>query len=326
MLNASQIAARTRSLLASPAVVGFEAPFFDTIESIVTDLGHRVERRHGLLAVAGGPVTISAHVDRHGFVTASGGRVVYASSVAAHRSLGPRQATVVCRRFAHEHVAAYDPESGVILAVGTVEHGEHCGMDGVELSVPELSEIPPGIPVGFVANEPHKSATIAGQLDNALSVAIAIELLSDGFDGSVLFTAGEEAGVSWKALVKWFGEPTDQLVVLDTSPFDDGGAADRGAVVLRARDAGGTFSNETTTRMAEAAVSVGVEVVWKDMLLASLGRPIGRTELGRVVEATAGAVTGTTLQIPTTDYHTNHEATTLSAIAASARTLEAFLA
>ncbi len=325
-MNGLAIADRTRTLLRSPAVVGFEGPFFDVIESMVAGLGRSVVRRPGLLAVPGGPMTISSHVDRHGFVTGGGGRVRYASSVAAHRPLGPRQAAVICQRFVHERVGAYDPESGQTLAIGTIDHGAHCGIAGVEMQVPELSDLPPGTPVGFLANDNDEDERIAGQLDNALCVAMALELLSEGFDGTALFTAGEEAGVSWKALVEWFDRPTDRLIVLDTSPFDDGAPVDRGVAVLRSRDAGGAFSVETTRRMADAASAASVEVVWKDEFLASSGRPLGRTELGRVVDATAGAVTGTTLQVPTTDYHTNREATTLEAIAAVGRTLEAFVA
>ncbi len=234
-------------------------------------------------------------------------------------------AAVVCQRFGSEQVVAYDPQTGKTLATGTVAHAAHCGKNPVDLVVTEFSKLGPGVPVGFEATDSEDTTSISGQLDNALSVAMAIELLNDGFDGTVLFTAGEEAGVSWKPLVDWFGHPTDRLVVLDTSPFDDSGLINRGVVVLRARDAGGQFSATATARMAAAAQSASTEVVWKDKFLQDLGRPLGRTELGRVIAATKGSVTGTTLQIQTTDYHTNYETTSLRAIAAVGRTLEAFL-
>ncbi|HHP7230942.1 MAG TPA: hypothetical protein ACFCUY_08800 [Xenococcaceae cyanobacterium] len=43
---------------------------------------------------------------------------------------------------------------------------------------------------------------------------------------------------------------------------------------------------------------------------------LGRTELGRLVTASKGEINGTTLQIPSTNYHTPNETAALAAIAA----------
>jgi hypothetical protein len=43
---------------------------------------------------------------------------------------------------------------------------------------------------------------------------------------------------------------------------------------------------------------------------------LGRTELGRLVVATDGTINGTTLQIPTTGYHTTEETASLESISA----------
>jgi putative aminopeptidase FrvX len=52
---------------------------------------------------------------------------------------------------------------------------------------------------------------------------------------------------------------------------------------------------------------------------------LGRTELGRLIAATDGQITGTTLQIPTTGYHTTSETASLRSVAAVLRLLETYL-
>ncbi len=312
---------RTERFLGIPAVVGFEGPFLAALASEVRALGRDAERRSGLLAVAGGPTTVSAHIDRHGFVVGEDSRLRYAANVAAHRALSPRLAATICRRFDRERVVAYDPSTGDIVGEGTVGHEEHCGIADVELFAEGLCEVEAGTPVAFAPGSGADGPWLRGQLDNPLSAALCMELVADGFDGTVLFTAGEEAGRSWEAIAGWFDQPTDTLLVLDTSPFDEPGPVESGAVVLRHRDAGAEFAPATTERVAAAASRAAAPIVWKDEVLAAAAKPLGRTELGRVVAETGGRVTGTTLQVPTTDYHTNREATAAPAIAAACRTL-----
>lgn len=294
------------------------------LEADLDALGRPHTRAHGLLAVPGGAPAVSAHIDRHGFVTQTGGRLAYAASEAgAHRALTPMAAARICRRFEDEDVIAYDPDTGVVIATATVRHGDHCGIGpAIDLVAPRLGTAPAGTPVAFVAPRQGDEPWVRGQLDNALGAALAMELVAGGFEGSVLFTLGEEAGVSWEALAAWFDRPTDELIVLDTSPFDGSDPARRGVAVLRRADAGGRFSEAVTDRIERAADEANVPVVWKDSFLAAAGGRLGRTELGRLVAATDGSVSGSTLQIPTTDYHTNYETTSCNAIEAVGRILQ----
>lgn len=321
---------RTRLYLATPAVVGHEGPFLDALANDLDGLGRAHHRSAGVLVAPGpGPALFSAHVDRHGLVTTDAERLDYAAHdpPGSHRPLSARASATICRRFDREEVVAYDSADGTILGTGTVAHGDHCGIGvGLELAADGLPALPPGTPVGFAAHVDVDGEWIRCQLDNVLSVAILMELLADGFTGTALFTCGEEAGRSWEGLQRALPDRTNQLVVLDTSPFDSADEAERGVVVLRHRDAGGHFDADRTGRLATAAQASGVEVVWKDDVLAAADRPLGRTELGRLIAATGGAVTGTTVQVPTTDYHSNHEATTVPAIAATLATLAAYLA
>ncbi|MDH3302883.1 MAG: peptidase M42 [Acidimicrobiia bacterium] len=324
VIDAGRVSARVQRYLRVPSVVGFEQPFLAVLEADLHALGRSSERRPGLLAAPGGPVTVSAHVDRHGFVTGPGGALAYAANEVSHRALSPRLAAVVCTRYDQEDVVAYDTETGRILGRATIVHGGHCGIGPeLDLEAPELAHLPASTPVAFTPPPQEEPGALVGQLDNTLSAAMAVELLASGFDGTVLFTCGEEAGRSWLALASWFDRPSTRLFVLDTSPFDDAGPVERGTAVLRHADAGAEFDSSTTGQLADAAQRVGVDILWKDDILSRAGRPLGRTELGRVISETAGRVSGSTLQIPTTDYHTNRERTSWTAIEAVGRVLVA---
>lgn len=316
-MHAEHIAALTARYLDIPAVVGFEDPFVAALESELDRIGRPHRRVGGLLAAPGEGWTISAHIDRHGLVTRDDGTLGYAASeIGEHRPLGARMQAAVCRRFAGEAVVAYDPDTGEPLARGTVQHRDHCGLAAPEALVATgIAGLPAGVPVSFAPPQAApRPGWLSGQLDNVVSAAIAVALLEQGFSGTVLFTRGEEIGRSWESLAAWFTEPERRLVVLDTSPFDDADAATEGAAVLRNRDAGATFDPDTVADLERAAAQAEVPVIWKDHVLEAQSKPLGRTELGRLVAATSGRVSGATLQVPTTDYHSNHETTSLAGI------------
>jgi len=324
-IDAQTIARRALRYLATPAVIGFEAPFVDLLHEELESMGHRVERQRSVLAAVGGPATVSAHVDRHGFVVGEEGALLYAASALAGRPPSASLKAAICRRSDEESVYAYDPASGAALAEATIDHSAHCNQ-GPELraAFDAFRGLPLGTPVAFAARGTMDGKWLRGQIDNTISVALAMEHLAHGFDGTVLFTLGEEAGRSWEGLASWFDGEMSDLIVLDTSPFDSPDPAEDGVVVLRHADSGATFHPDTTRRLAIAAAAI--PIVWKDEYLADAGRPLGRSELGRLVTETGGRVTGSTLQVPTADYHTNHEATTLSAIQAAADVLMAMSA
>ena len=133
-----------------------------------------------------------------------------------------------------------------------------------------------------------------------------------GFQGTAYFSAQEEAGKSWRYLLGWFrrfGTTSNQLIVLDTSPFPDSESAVSQDVVLRHQDANGRFNSKLTGRLANICDRNGWKYLFKDgyvrarnvQLVADGKEPVslGSTEMGRIVAASNGLVDGTTLQIPT---------------------------
>ena len=163
-----------------------------------------------------------------------------------------------------------------------------------------------------------------------MSVAMLIEMIRRGFRGTALFTAGEEAGRSWRFAVEWFQRQdiqTDRLIVLDTSPFPTIDEVAKQDVVLRNRDSMAEFDHPLTETLAANCETLGIRSRFKDLYVESLNLErekklsIGRTELGRVISATDGAIRGTTLQLPTSSYHTATETAEISGIIAMLRLL-----
>lgn len=159
-----------------------------------------------------------------------------------------------------------------------------------------------------------------------------VYLFELGFQGTAFFTAQEEAGRSWRYLLEWFrrfGGSTNQLVVVDTSPFPDTTAARAQTLVLRHQDANAKFSESMTSQLAATCDLLGVSYQYKDEYIINQNqqlsqqglapKSLGSTEMGRIIAASGGLVDGTTLQIPTTGYHTMNESASLFAC-------EAFLA
>jgi putative aminopeptidase FrvX len=179
-----------------------------------------------------------------------------------------------------------------------------------------------------------KDGYISAQLDNVVSVAVLIHLFRKGFQGTALFTAEEESGKSWRYALSWFQrqqKTTQRLLVLDTSPYPTTEAASAQDVVLRRKDLGGEFSPFMTEELEGICRELRVSHSYKDEYVermnATRTKPLslGRTELGRLIAATDGQITGTTLQIPTTGYHTTSETASLRSVAAVLRLLETYL-
>ena len=171
--------------------------------------------------------------------------------------------------------------------------------------------------------------SLAGQLDNVLTAATLLYLFEQGFQGTAFFTAQEEAGKSWRYLLEWFrrfGGSTNQLVVVDTSPYPDFEEASAQHLILRNRDANAQFNTALTQQLQNTCENLGYRTQFKDeyvaqknAVAAEQGLPeasIGSTEMGRIIQASNGLVDGTTLQIPTSGYHTLSETAPITSILA----------
>lgn len=327
----ASVIAKTDEYLKIPSVVGHEKPFLDHLHGEYEALGYTVIRDDNIVSVSGknpDSFILSAHVDRHGILSIGGGDYRYAAHAVKNykyneETSSEKQAHLedICRMFDSEDVYAYGRWSGDIITSGQVKLCHYCSdRSNLIFKIEGMDEIPEGIPVSYAHDSVEKDDYIAGQLDNALSVALIYGLFEAGFQGTAVFTAEEEIGKSWKHLANFMNAreiETDRLIVLDTSPYSDSSHADEGIIVLRNRDSFGAFNIDMVTALKATCDRLNLAYDLKDKTLMAQGKTetqLGRTELGRLIDETKRRWDGATVQIPTFNYHTNRESTTKSAI------------
>ncbi|ASJ72720.1 peptidase M42 [Granulosicoccus antarcticus] len=325
------------TLIRNPSVVGAEHSFFRVLQRELEERGARVTWYEGLLVAEGdkpNSVMFSAHIDRHGLMCTGPNEFQYAAFVAGARSdllgnsVSESLMNKVSDRFESQSVYAYEPWSGAYRGKGRI-HNAYVSerRNNLIFQLEGLEYLVAGSPVAFTDKLKLSGRSLSGQLDNVLTVAALVYLYELGFQGTAFFTAQEEAGKSWRYLLEWFrrfGNSTNQLIVVDTSPFPDSEAADRQQVVLRNKDANGLFNAQLTERVAQVCESSDVTYMYKDIYIEQLNEKrlasgedahsLGSTEMGRIITASQGLVDGTTLQVPTTGYHTMNESASLNAV------------
>lgn len=344
-LNTEGFFAILHALIREPSVVGAEDSFFRVIRRELEEMDVRVSYYQGVLVAQGNApekLYLSAHCDRHGLLCTGANEFQYAAFIAGNQSelrgdsVSEQMMDSIADRFRGQRVQAHFPYIGTYQGQATITRAFVCPhrrnlifeLDGLEF-------LQPGTPISFLDRLHNQDGYLSAQLDNVLSVAILIHLFRLGFQGTALFTAQEEAGRSWRYALDWFQRHqiwTDRLIVLDTSPYPTREEADAQDVVLRRKDANGSFNAELTQELVTRCQQLGIRHSFKDAYVEAknLNRPkplsLGRTELGRLVLATDGEINGATLQIPTTGYHTTSETAAISSVEATLRLLmNAFL-
>lgn len=333
-----------RPLIRQPSVVGTEDAFFRVLERELEEFGISFQRYHGVLVAQGNQpesLFLSAHIDRHGLLCTGPNEFQYAAFIAGNQgenmgdSASEHMLHTIEDRFQGQRVQAHLPYVGTYLGQGEISRSYICPeRRNLIFEVSGLDFLQPGTPVSFLDRLQIADGLISAQLDNVVSAAMIIYLFRLGFQGTALFTAQEESGRSWRYALSWFQRErltTQRLVVLDTSPYASREDANAQQVTLRHKDANGPFAEEMTQELVSRCEQLGLTYGFKDEYIMAqnelLGKrfPLGRTELGRIVTATEGEISGTTLQIPTTEYHTATETAALSAIAGVLKLLKTYL-
>jgi len=322
-----------KQLIRVPSVVGAEHPFFMFIKRELEEIGVKVEYFDGVLVASGDEPTsgyISAHADRHGLICTGHNEFQYAAFVAKNRSdlegiLNSDELLYDLRdRFVGERVQAYQPWSGSYLGLGVIRDAFLSEKrNNIIFTIDEFEHLMPGTPIAFMDKLEFKDDFISAQLDNVLSIAVMIHLYHLGYKGTAFFTASEEAGRSWRFLLEWFRRfdiSTNELLVLDTSPYKRLEDMQNLDVVLRQRDANGYFRSPLKNKIKKIVLEEDMGYHYKDAYLKNIMKQTGKkgslgiTELGRIIKASKGEIQGTTLQFPTIGYHTVNESTSTKSV------------
>lgn len=150
---------------------------------------------------------------------------------------------------------------------------------------------------------------ISAQLDNVISAAVLYYILeTTQFNQEIIFTTKEEIGQSYLGVIEYLKNKKDlKLIVLDTSPYSDFKGKKDGFLTLRYGDENGGFNSELVENIKKTLEKEEISYDFKPDYM-------GRTELGRISTETKGKINGTTLQIPTLNYHTTYETTTIESL------------
>lgn len=333
-----------KPLIREPSVVGNEQSFFRVLRRELEEMGVRVQHFHGVLVARGSrpdDLYLSAHIDRHGLLCTGPNEFEYAAFIAGNQgenmddSVSAYMIGQIKNRFQGQRVQAHLPYTGTYLGQGRITGSYVCPRRrNLIFEVDGLDFLQPGTPVSFLDRLKMENGLISCQLDNVIGAALIIYLFRIGYAGTGLFTAQEECGRSWRYALSWFQRQeifTQRLVVLDTSPYATRADADAQQITLRKKDANGDFSAAMTRELADRCERLGLSYGFKDEYIEQQNRtrsrpyPLGRTELGRIAAATNGRINGSTLQIPTTDYHTASETASTVAISAMLRLLATYV-
>lgn len=331
-------------LIREPSVVGCEDAFFRVLSRELEEAGAQVQYYQGVLVAQGSrpqQLMLSAHIDRNGLLCTGPNEFQYAAFIAGNQgelqgdSVSEQMLHTIENRFQGQRVQAHLPYTGTYLGQGKITHSYICPeRKNLIFEVDGLDFLQPGTPVSFLDRLRLENGYLSAQLDNVVSAALIIYLFLQGFQGTALFTAQEEAGRSWRYTLSWFQRQqltTQRLIVLDTSPFPDLATVDQQDLVLRNRDAFGEFAPGITQELQRRCEQLGLTYRYKDEYIEVQNREkqksysLGRTELGHLVAATGGAISGTTLQLPTTHYHTPNETTSLTSVRAMIQLLQSYL-
>lgn len=335
-----------KQLIRTPCVVGAEHPFFLVLKRELEEIGIQTTMYEGVLVAEGDDPDsgmISAHIDRHGLVCTGPNEFQYAAFTAHNRgdltgdSVAEKTYKDIIERFINQRVQAYNPWSGAYLGLGKIDNAHLCERrSNLLFNVKGLEHLYAGTPVAFVDTLKYEEGHLSAQLDNVLSAAIILFLYERGYRGRAFFTASEEVGKSWRFLLEWFrGRDvcTDELLVLDTSPYPDRKTADAQHIVLRNKDANAPFASPLTTKITTICDALSIKYGYKDEFIEMMNQEflaqnkpaysLGSTEMGRLVKASEGSIQGTTFQLPTTGYHTTSETVSIAAVMDAIRVLEA---
>ncbi|RXJ69674.1 peptidase M42 [Halarcobacter ebronensis] len=335
--NFSDFLDTLKQLIRVPSVIGYEHSFFLYLKRELEELGISTSYYDGLLVAQGSEPNsglLSAHIDRHGLVCTGPNEFQFAAFQTKNRndlkgnSVSEQTYHQISSRFLNQQVQAYEPWSGSYLGIGKITDVYMCEeINNLMFKIEGLHHLMPGTPIAFVDKLDVSEDLIWAQLDNVLSAAFIIYLYQNGYKGTAFFTAQEEAGRSWRFILDWFSKnniSTSELLVLDTSPYNSRDEADLQDIVLRNRDANAKFKSPLLKVLKNFCHKNNIVFSCKDAYIQEKNRilkesnkpllSLGSTELGRIIKESKNKIQGTTIQIPTTGYHTVEETASIKSV------------
>jgi len=318
-INLRRVIELTDEFLKIPSVIGFEQPFLKYLNEKILTLGYKTELKKDNLIVKSkfenkNNLLFSAHIDRHGLIKNENNEFEYiAYNLKKKFNLEFKKDIrdfylSACQRHIKDEVYSYNIKNGNIIDEAKIERFNLNWKS--KLVTYDLSKQIQDNVLGFYSTIKMTKNLFYGQIDNVISVAVLIYLLEiDKINGDIIFTTQEEIGFSYKNVINYLDENkiNKQIITLDTSPYDNFDDKCDGFIVLRKGDENGDFNLDLVKKIENLAINLMIPFEYKS-------NKNGMTELGRISTVSKGKYTGTTLQIPSMNYHTTYETSTLSSL------------
>lgn len=324
------IIAKTMEYLSIPSVVGYEQYFLKHLLNDFKKLGFSVTLYDGLLEVRGEnphSAIVCAHVDRHGLISLGNDEYAYAAQYVREIKYGEehqssrKELLDIIERFEGEHIFSYNPKSGKRLSQGLIKASRKALENGDSIFfIDGIDENKAGVPLAYARTAWAENGVLKGQIDNTISLGVVYALFKAGFQGTAYLTTEEEVGKSWIHIASHLEKEnieTQELLIIDTSPYLSEGPIEEGAIILRTRDRFAKFNSKLTKKFEERCEELEMPYRIKDQVMLANGKKtkeLGSTELGRLTKERKRRWCGATVQIPTNMYHTSYETTSKEAI------------
>lgn len=214
-------------------------------------------------------------------------------------------------RYSKENIFSYDKITGEILDNFFVKRYD-LDINKREVFFDVDKKLNKKDKVFFIENNLEISEDkIFGQIDNVISCSVLFYLLKNfDFDDEIIFSTKEEIGLSYKSVLNYideFEKDNLKLIVIDTSPYYDFNNYKTGFLTLRFGDERHGFDLDLTKNIQNFFKINNIDFDFKPSF-------IGNTELGKICKFSSKKILGTTIQLPTLNYHTSFETTTIKSL------------
>lgn len=303
-----------------PSVTCYELPFLNYLDNKIKELGYETILKNRYLVVKpknniNSRYIFSAHIDRHGLIKNDEENIEYLAyyfkkklNLTFKRDV-PEFYLSCAQRHTKENISSYDVLSGNILnKFKTLRYNLNWKEKQVFFDLDKNSKKEDSI---FMLNSniTVQENNFFGQIDNVISAAVLYYLLEKNeFNQEIIFTTQEEIGKSFECILEYSKHINNKkLIVLDTSPYENFENQNTGFLVLRKGDENGKFDLNLVQHIEDFLKNEEISFTYKPS-------SNGMTELGRISTESNGKINGTTLQLPSLNYHTTYETSTIKSL------------
>lgn len=311
-------------LLKIPSVTCYEKPLLEYLNKKAKKYGYEtkiIQNKYLIIKPKqkNSNYLISAHIDRHGMIKNNKGEIEFLSFNKRKELQLPFNKEdhdiFLQTGLAHakDNIISYNSKTGkkqkkYKITRFNIDHKK-------KLVTYNLNKKPKKSEKIFMleSNIQTKENLFSGQIDNTISTAILLYLLkTTNFKQEIIFTTKEEIGESYKQPLHYLQKIKktknfQNIITIDTSPYENLKFKEKGFLTLRKGDEYSNYNKEISKKIKQNLKNKKIYCHIKPSTN-------GRTELGKISKESKNKYNGTVIQLPTTNYHTTYETSTIESL------------